>query len=419
MSSPRRILLRQPNFRRFWLGWTVSQLGSEVSVVALPLVAVLMLQASTFQVGVLTAAGHAAWLLVGLPAGVWVDRVRRRQLLVAADLGRALLVGSVPVAAVMGWLTLGQLYVVTLLTGVLTVLFDVAEPAYLPALVAREEFVRGNGLLQASQSAAMVGGPGLSGLLVRVFGAPIALVADAVSYLLSAGFLARIRAQEALPERTERRLWRELAEGLRLAYGSRLLRSLAVAAALANLLFTAHGALVIVFLAREVGLSADLIGLLLAAAGVGGLAGGAVAGSVSAKVGAGRALLFSVVVMGLARLLIPLTSTGAGLLFFAVGGFVSGVGVVVFNVNVSSFLQAATPGNWLGRVVASVRFVSRGMLPIGGLLGGALGAWLGTRPALWVLAVAWWVVPGWLLCSPLRRMRGLPEVTVLARTPGC
>lgn len=402
-------LLRQRDFRLLWLGWTVSQVGSEVTVVALPLVAVLTLEASTFEVGVLTAAGSAAWLLIGLPAGVWVDRLRRQRVLVTADMGRALLVGSVPVAAVTGWLTVGQLYAVALMAGVLTVLFDVAEPAYLPALVPREDFVRANGLLRASASAAMVGGPGVGGLLVRIFGASLALVADAISYLLSAALLARIRAREIPPGQPERNLRRELVQGLRRAYGTPLLRALVVAAALANLLFAANQALIIVFLVREVGLSAGLIGVLLAAGGLGGVAGGAVAGIFAARVGAGRALVLSVLVMAPARLLIPLTAGGPALMLFVVGAFAFGVGVVVFNVTMASFVQAATPAMLLGRVTASLRFVSRGILPFGGVVGGALGAWLGPRDALWALAAGWWLVPLWMLSSPLRRLRDLPE----------
>lgn len=403
-------LLRQRDFGLFWLGWSVSQVGSQVTIVALPLVAVLALDASAFQVGLLTAAGYAAWLLVALPAGVLVDRIPRRPVLVAADAGRAVLVGSVPAAAAMGWLTLVQLYAVALLTGVLTVFFDVAEPAYLPALVDRGDYVGANGLLQASRSVAMMGGPGLGGLLVRVAGAPFALVADAVSYVLSAALLAGIRTREKVRERADDPVLRDLAEGMRAAYGDSLLRALTVAAALANLTFAASEALVVVFLAREVGLPPQQIGLLLTAGGAGGVIGGLVAGGTARRVGAGRTMLLAVVVMVPARLLIPLTGTGAGVAYFVAGILLTGVGVVVFNVTMASFIQAAAPAHLLGRVTASLRFVSRGMLPLGGVLGGTLGSWLGLRPALWTLAVVWCLVPLWLLQSPLRRMPDLPRL---------
>ena len=408
MPIRQTILWRQPDFRDFWTGWSVSQLGSQVTFFALQLVALRLLGASAFQVGVLAALGYAAWLVVGLPAGVWVDRIQRRPLLIAADVGRALLIGSVPVTAVMGWLTLEQLYVVAALTGVLTVLFDIAEPAYLPSLVPQDDIVRANGLLQASRSTATVGGPALAGLLVRAFGAPVALVGDAVSYVVSAGFLMRIRVREVVPVRTKRHLRRELGEGLLLVYADPLLRTLAVAAALANFLFAGTEALLIVFLDRTVGVSAGVIGLLLAVGGVGGLVGGLVSGPLAGRMGAGRALLVAVTAMLPARLLLPLTGTGALLLVFVAGVFVFGVSVVVFNVNVASFIQTAAPSNLLGRVIASIRFLSRGVLPAGALAGGALGSWIGVRPALWTLAAAMSLILLWLLTSPLRTMRDLP-----------
>lgn len=412
MTSSRFGPLRARDFRSLWLGHTVSEIGSQVTIIALPLVAVVTLQASAFQVGVLTAAGHAAWLLIGLPAGVWVDRVRRRRMLVAADAGRALLLASIPVAFALGALTLTQLYVVALLTGVLTVLFETAVAAYLPSIVARDDFVTANGMLHSSRSAARIGGPGLGGLLVRGFGASFGLLADAVSFIISAVCVMRIRAVETRPVRGEGgagRWRRDLVTGLRIAYGVPLLRALAVGLALANLLLAANEAIVIVFLSRGIGLPAGQIGALFAAGGVGGVVGGLLAGPVARRVGAGRALLLGVIVMAPARLLVPLTGSGWRELFFVGGMLVFGTSLSIFNANVSGFIQSAVTSDLLGRVTTSIRFVSRGTLALGGLAGGALAGWLGLRPALWVLAVAWLMVPVWLLASPLRGMRDLPE----------
>ncbi|HSV67434.1 MAG TPA: MFS transporter [Mycobacteriales bacterium] len=271
-------LLRHRDFRLLWAGDTISQLGTQVTVLALPLLAITTLHATPFEVGLLTTFEFLAFLLVGLPAGAWVDRMRRRQVMVAADLGRAVLLGSLPLAAWFGVLGLPQLYVVALGTGLLTVFFDVAYQSYLPHLVGRERLVEGNATLQASQSVSQVAGPTAGGLLVQALTAPYAVLVDAVSFLWSAGCVGLIRAREPRPERSpDRHLGREVAAGVRFVFGHRILRAISGCTATFNFFTSLSGAMLLVLLARDLGLSAGLIGLVFSVASVGGLVGALVA----------------------------------------------------------------------------------------------------------------------------------------------
>lgn len=398
------------DFLRLWGADTVSQIGTMVSAVALPLVAVKTLHASTFEVGLLTAAETAAFLLVGLPAGAWVDRVRRRPVMVGADWGRFLLLASVPVAAVAGVLTIGQLYLVALMTGVLTVFFDVAYQSYLPSLVGRDHLVEGNAKLESSRSIAQVGGPSLGGFLVQLFGAPYAVAADAVSYLLSALGIGWIRKPEPSPELPERRhLGREISEGLRFVFSQRLLWAIAGSTATSNMFSAIAGAVWVVFLARTLALSAGTIGLLLAAGSVGGIAGALGSSWIARRIGSARTIWGAMTCAALGGVLPPLTQPGWRLGLFAAGMFVFSFAAVVYNVAQVSFRQALCPERLLGRMNATMRFLVWGTMPLGGVLGGAIGTALGPRGALWVAAAGGFLAPLWTLLSPMRRMRDMPS----------
>ena len=253
------------DFRLLWGGETVSELGAQVSRLAIPLLAVRTLHATTFEMGLLTAASTAAFLVVGLPAGAWVDRMRRRRLMIGADLGRVLALGSVPVAYALGWLTLAQLFVVTLVSGVLTVFFDVAYQSYLPALVGRAHLVEGNAKLTGSEQAAAVAGPSLAGWLVQLLGSATAVAVDAASFVVSALALSAIRADEPrpdVPDGGHPRLRHDMAEGLRFVFSDALLRAIAATTATANLFAGIAAAVEVVFLVREVHASPAVIGLL-------------------------------------------------------------------------------------------------------------------------------------------------------------
>jgi MFS family permease len=380
-----------------------------VTTLALPLAAVLVLHASTFQVGLLTTAGFAAFLLVGLPAGAWVDRLRRRPIMIAADAVRAVALVSLPVAYGLGVLTLGQLYAVTFVAGVATVFFDVAYMSYLPGLVGLDNLVEANGKLQATVSLAQVGGPSVAGFLVGALGAPFAFVADAVSFVVSVVSLGAIRHREPAPERAGRqRLRAEIAEGVAFVAREPILRMIAGCTSTWNLFSSAIYAITVVFLVRQVHLEATTIGLITSAGAVGGVIGGLTASMLRRRVGSARIIWVSAIVTAPFALLIPATFPGPGLLFFTVATFVTSFGSVVYNVSQASFRQLLCPPGLLGRMNATVRFIVWGTLPLGGLLGGTLGSWLGNRGAIWVCAIGVTLAPGWLLASPLRRLRDTP-----------
>lgn len=398
-------------FRWLWLGQSVSELGSQVTILALPLAAVLVLHASTFQVGLLTTAGFAAFLLVGLPAGAWVDRMRRRRVMIVADIIRALTLVSIPVAYGLGVLTLGQLYVVAFVTGAASVFFDVAYMSYLPGLVELDSLVDANARLQVSVSLAQVGGPSVAGLLIGALSAPVAFAADAASFAVSVLSLAAIRQHEPAPERAGRRgLRAEIAEGLAFVVRQPILRMIAGCTSTANLFNSGVFAITVVFLVRQVHLHASTIGLLTSAGAIGGVIGGLTAAQLRRWLGSARVILLSLLTTAPFALLIPLTFGGPGLAFFGVATFVTSFGTVVYNVNQASFRQLLCPPPLLGRMNATMRFIVWGTLPIGGLLGGALGSWLGNREAIAICAAGMALAPLWLVASPLLRLRDTPEL---------
>ncbi|QEV56288.1 MFS transporter [Streptomyces platensis] len=401
--------LRLRDFRLLLAGAAAGQLGAQVTLVALPLVAVLELNAPAFQVGLLTAAETAAFLLVGLPAGAWVDRMRKLPLMIRADVVRAVAMASIPLAAVAGVLTMAQLYLVALVTGVATVFFDVAHQSFVPHLLPKDQLVPGNGALETIRSSAQVAGPGLGGGLVQLLGASLAIVADAVGYLLSALFLWGIKQPESRPERVAgTSLRQDIGEGLRFVFGHRLLRVIAVTTGLANFFTATLMATQSVFLVRVLGLAPGVVGLVLAASAVGGLAGALCAGRLAARFGQARIIWLSALATGPFALLWPLAGRGAGAALFAVGSGVVFFGAVVYNVAQVSFRQALCPPRLLGRMNATLRFLMWGTLPLGALAGGALAEAFGARTALAWCAAGFLVVPLPLLLSPLRRMRDLP-----------
>ncbi len=398
-------LLRDRDFALLWAGQSVSQLGTAVTYLAFPLVAVVALDASAFQVSLVAAASTAAWLVVGLPAGAWVDRAPGRPLLIGADLGRAVLIAAVPAAWALDVLTLGYLALVAFAVGVLTVIFDVGYPAFLPSVVSRERLVDGNGALAASESAATIAGPGLGGLLVQAAGAPFALLADALSFLVSAAGLAAMRTRTPpRPRRpARRRLSQEIIVGLRHVRSHTLVRTIAVTSALANFVFGGYEAVLLVFLARQVGLSPALIGGLLALSSTGGLLGAVVAAPLSRWAGDARVLSGAALAMAAAGLVIPLTGKGGNLLWYVAGAFVLTLGAAVFNVCARAAIQVATPEAVLGRVSASVRLLGRVTMPLGAVAAGTVAGVSTPRTALVIFMVLLAVVPAWLLVSPLGR----------------
>ncbi|MGI8881448.1 MAG: MFS transporter [Jatrophihabitans sp.] len=402
-------LWRHRDFRRLWIGETVSQFGSTISTIALPLVAILVVHATTFEVGLLTACETAAFLLVGLPAGALVDRMPTRPVLIVGDLVRVLALGSIPAAYALAMLSIGQLYLVALVVGVATVFFDVAYQSYLPELIGRADLVNGNAKLQASESVAQIAGPGLGGLLIQVLTSPYAIIVDAATFLWSAAWIARIRTRPEPPvRRAGRNLREEIGEGLRFVLGNRLLRPIAMCTGVSNLFSSIGGAVFLVLLARSLRLSPGLIGALTATAAIGGVLGSLLAGRIARRIGQGPAIWLPTLLGGPLAFVQPFVRRDWTLGLLTVSLVFYWAAVVVYNITQVSFRQALCPPELLGRMNATMRFLVWGTLPIGGVIGGALGGWLGVRPTLFIAAVGGALAFLPVFLSPLRRMRELP-----------
>jgi MFS family permease len=404
-------LLREHDFRQLFVANTISQVGSEISLLALPLAAVLALHASTFEVGALAACGTLAFLLVGLPAGAWVDRMRRRRVLIVGDVGRAIVLGSVPAAWALGVLTMPQLYLVALVTGVLTVFFDVAYLSYLPHLVGRKHLVEGNAKLEAVRGVSQIAGPTVAGFAIQALTAPLAVAADALSFAGSALFVGLIRRREEPPERKpDTNLRKEVVEGLRFVFGNRLLRAIALCIGSYNLLSAARGAMLIVLLAGVLQLPAGTIGVFFSIASVGGLLGALTATKIAARIGQGPAIWIPIAVTVPLQFVIAMAQPGWSLWAAAAAYLVIWFCIMVNNITQVSFRQGLTPERLLGRMNATMRFVVWGTAPVGGLIGGILGQLLGPRPTLWLAAAGGLIPVLPLFFSPLRTMRQLPTL---------
>ncbi|MDP9372215.1 MAG: MFS transporter, partial [Chloroflexota bacterium] len=390
-------LWRNADFVKLWAAQTVSQFGSQVTLFALPLVAALTLGASPAQMGILSAVEFAPFLLLGLVAGVWVDRLPRRAILIATDLARAALLLAIPAAALAGRLSMGLLYAVAALTGCCTVFFDVAYQSYLPALVRRDDLAEGNGKLEASRSVAQIAGPGLAGGLVQLVTAPFALLVDAVSFLLSGFALALIRAREgrASGPTGGGRILAEIGEGLRVVLHSPLLRPIAACTATANLFGTIGQAIFVLYVTRQLGIGPGLLGVIFAAGNLGALLGAAAASRVARRCGLGATIIGSITFGGLGGLLVPLAGgpRAVAVPLLIAGQALLTFGGVMYNVNQVSLRQAITPGRLLGRMNATMRFIVWGTIPVGALTGGFLGEAIGLRPTLVVGAAGALLAP--------------------------
>ncbi len=407
--SRRLGLLAMRDFRLLWIGETTSSLGSSISGVALPLVALAVLHASVLAISALTAAAWLPWLIVGLPAGAWVDRLPRRRVMMTADLVSLSAFASVPVAAAGGWLTVTQLLIVALVAGIATVFFLTAYRAFLPALLGPDDLLEGNAKLQGSEQVTHVAGPGLAGLIAQAVSPVGGVIADAVSFAVSAACLSRIRVQEPRPAAPRRHLRREIAEGLAVVIRDPLLRVNTIFGGLSNFVLTGYQAVLIVFLVRVVGLSPGLAGAALAVSALGGVLGAFVARRVATRIGTARTVLFSKLGLAPFGLLIPLADRGPGLALFLLGSIVIIGGIVAGNVIWSGFVQSYYPAEILGRVSTSVQFFNYGAIPAGAVVAGLMASRLGVRPTLWIM-LGGLVVSSWvLLLGPLPRLRDLPS----------
>jgi MFS family permease len=404
-------LLRELQFRRYWFGQTVSLFGDQVTLIALPLTAVLILDAGPAEMGYLVAAELAPALLFSLHAGAWIDRRgRRRQTMIATDLGRAALIATIPLAYALDTLTMEHLYVVAFLTGSLVVVFHVASASLFSTLVARDQYVSASSLLYGSRAFSFVAGPSVGGVIVQIFKAPLALLIDAVSFLVSAAFLATIDPPEAAVAEEERG---HIAEGLRYIRRTPTIRAALAATATVNFFNFMFWALFILFVTEELGVEPGTLGLILGAAAVGGVIGAIVAGAVSRRIGIGPAFVFSCVLFTVPLVLVPLAGGSYPLVIamLLTAEFLSSVGVMILDISAGAIFAAHIPEYLRARVSGAYGFVNNGVRPLGSLAGGSLGAWIGLRPTLWVASLGAILGVLWLLPSPLPRLRDLPETS--------
>jgi MFS family permease len=405
-------LLRGADFRNLWLGQTVSLFGDQVTLIALPLAAVLILHASAAEMGYLTAAELIPHLLFSLPAGALLERVeRRRWLMIGADLGRAGLLVSIPIAYAFDALTFAQLYTVAFLSGTLAVVFGISYMTLYVAVTRREDYVEANSLLNGSRAFSYVAGPSLGGILVQILSAPATLVVDALSYVGSALFLGRIRAKEPPLEPAEGGMFGQVKEGMRFIFRHSILRPSLISVTTLNFFNFVFAALFILYATRELHVRAGALGLVLGAGAVGGILGVLVTARLSRRFGVGPAFVFGMVLFPAPLLLVPLAggpkSVVLAMLFTA--EFLSAVGVMILDITAGAIITGFTPDRLRSRATGAFNFVNYGVRPLGALTGGALGSAFGLRPTLWFAAAAGLLGVLWLVPSPVPRLLELPE----------
>ena len=404
-------LWQHSDFRKLWIAHTIAQFGAQISGLAIPLAAVILLDASAAQMGVMLALVALPALLVGLFIGVWVDRLQRRPLLIAADLGRAVVLVAVPILAVTDQLRIEHLYVIAFLQGTLRLLFNVAYRSYLPSLISRDQLVDGNSKLELSRSASDIAGPGMAGGLVQLITAPFAVLLHVVGLLFSALFLSTIRAAETTPERDpDRRVWREVRDGLRFVVRDRVLRALAGCAVSLGFFSAVVDVVILLYIVDELGVSAGLLGLIFSAGNIGFLIGALMPQRLVHWIGLGPALGLGLVITGVGDLIIPLASGPSLLLLatLAAGQLMFGAGITVFRINEVSLRQALTPDRMQGRMNATMSMMLQGVVPAGALVGGILGTTLGLRTTFIMAAIGEMLIILWLVLSPIWSMKRHP-----------
>jgi len=418
VGAPRASLWRRSDYMKIWSAATISLMGSQVSNIAIPFIAAVVLRASAFQVALLATVEMLPFILFTLPAGAWLDRVRRRPVLIAGDVGRAVALLTIPIAYALGVLTIWQLYAVGFVAGLLTVLFDVADQSYLPVLLEADDLVEGNAKLQISASAAQIVGPGLGGGIIGLVAAPFAIVVDALSFFASGGLISLVQKHEPKPERkraadgSQTSLRQEIAEGLRYVLGNRYLRMIAGSTGTSNLGTSMAFSIFAVYAYVELGLTPGLVGLAFGLGSTGVLIGAVLAAPLAGRFGVGPVVVGSMFVTGPATLLLvflPASALVAGATLLA-SQFLMGFSAVVYNVNQVSFRQAITPLDMQGRMNATMRFIVWGTMPLGSVAGGILASFLPLRTTVLVGAVIASSAFLWVLVSPVRSLREIPQV---------
>lgn len=412
-SRRRGSLWRDGNFLTMWGGQALSQFGSQITELALPVLAVLLLQATEAQVGYLNAAGMAAFLVVGLPAGAWIDRMRKRHVMIWADAVRALALAALPALFLTGLLEMWHLYAVALVVGIATVFFDVSYQSLVPSLVRPDQIAEANGKLESTQQLAGLSGPAVAGGLIALITAPLAILTTVGTYVVSMIALIRTRDHEQLREHEDRApLHREIAEGLAWVFGNRFLRRIVATTGISNLFSTFIFTLTPIYYLRIIGFTPEIMGLVFSLGAVGGLLGAIATPRIVARVGEARAIPLSAVAFSLSGLPFPLAvllPVPGAFALLVVQGFVMSFAVLVYNITQVTFRQRITPPRLLGRMNASVRFCVWGVMPIAALIAGWLGSLLGTVPALWIGAIGALLSALPVVLGPFWRVRDLPR----------
>jgi len=416
MTAPKPSLLHHPDFLKLWTAETVSVFGTAVTQLAIPLIAATVLSVSAFEFGLLNTIDFLPFIFLSLPAGVWVDRLRRRPILIAGDLGRAVAIGSIPVAFAFNALTIWQLYVVGFVVGCLTVFFDVAWQSYLPSVVDRDQLVEGNSKLSVTQSGAQLIGPGMAGFLIGVFKAPFAMVLDSISYLWSAAFVFWIRRPEPPIEPHDEEthgpkpsMRQEIGAGLRYVTGHRWLRSIAATTGTSNFFGNIGMAILVLYLVRERGLTAEVIGLAFSVGSTGFLLGALTTNRITKRIGVGRMLVLTSFGFSLQGLPVAIAPDSLIVGAVALTGFLGGFCGVGWNINQVSLRQAITPPRMQGKMNATMRFIVWGTIPIGSIGGGILGSVIGLHETIWVGALGSLVAFLPVTLSSVRKIRTMPE----------
>ncbi|GAB3439799.1 MFS transporter [Actinophytocola sediminis] len=404
-------LWRHRDFLRYWASQLASRMGVQVAELVLPLAAILLVDATPVELGVVNALAFAPYLLLSLAAGVWIDRSRKRGLLVLSEFGRVVVLAVIPVIALFGAVSLWHLYVVAFLLGVCAVLFDVSGTAYLPSLVERDQLLDGNAKLQATIVVTSSGGPAVAGLLVQYLVPPVVLLMSAVSSLFSLVCLRGIKRREDPPEPKERHALREIGESLRFIAHDRYLRFLTIRSGVNNLFFLARNTMLPLFVLQTLGLGTSALGLVLGVGAIGALIGSMLSKRLASRLGPGRVIAVGYGVASVVQLLLPLAMgpTWLALTIMMSMFFVGGMFMTIGNTNVATLQQMLIPRDQLGRVVAAMRTVTWGSMPVGALVGGVLGSLIGIRETLIVTAVGFCLSALWLVFSPIAKLTAMPE----------
>ncbi len=417
-ATPRRSLTANRDFLKLWTAQTISVFGSQISGLAIPLVAALILKVDPFSFALLGTIEFLPFILFTLPAGAWVDRLRRRPILITGDLGRAMALVSIPIVYAISpsALTIWQLYLVGFVTGTLTVFFDVADQSYLPSIVERSELIEGNSKLQISQSAAQIAGPGIAGYLVGLITAPFAILFDSLSFLVSAAFVSLIRRPEPpvaphLDEDGNRRssIFSEAREGFWFVVRNPSLRGIAAGTSSSNLFGQIAFSIYLLYIVNELHLTPEQIGIVFAVGNVGFLVGAVFANRIARWFGLGPTIVGSLLIGAFPAVFVALATPATAIPLLITAGVLGGLGQMIYNINQVSYRQAICPPRMQGRMNATMRFLVWGTIPIGNLLGGLLASVIGLHTTIWIGAILGFVAVIFPLLSPIRHVRVMPD----------